>query len=849
MSEASARESSDLRQGHVIPSALGLAVLAIAAYVIPVSPTNPILAVFKDLLYLAAFVLPLAPLYKARQVSEGSERVAWTLLFAATVMGLLGQITWLVERLAFGLPVNEVFVGMAQVGFSAWITLMAAALALEVSSGGRQGVRAELVIDLMLIGTIGLTLTWEIFRILPLVPETVPPVDMMIGTANVVAALALGVAALGVLMSPGAMGGGASRLLVVFGSFAAAVARMVFAYELLFGAHTRWLEPVWLFALLILAAAGAERSSVVAAPEERDAQSTRWGSLRPLLVPIIIAYALSLLIRELLGSTYSGGNEWIAWGLLALLIVARVTITILGSERQAQEVSAWEHRYETVVEVLGEVVYEWDPVTDKLERSGSIDKVFGYAPGAMREAKTSQAFGLMHPEDRQRAEREINEAVKRGGWFELSYRIRHGDGTWRLINDRGFCEQNEKGEPVRVMGIMSDVTEARQNEERLQRAERLAALGGLAAGAAHEINNPLAAIALAAQVMQENDQLPEDVREDVRVIERQASRAGEVIDRMLVFARRKEGERKAVDLNGIVRDVLRSRQYMQETHGIRLDTDLLNNLPLVWIDAGQIERAVLNLVVNAERALQEVPEGERLLSVATRNSNIGAALEVSDNGPGIPAEVIPRIFDPFFTTREVGEGTGLGLSMSYSIAQSHEGDLRVESRGNEGTTFTLDLPRADAARRPASVSAEPGASPADGDEEGSATGPRAAMRILVVDDEQSVRSLARRFLATKGHHVDEAKSGRVALRMIQEREYDSLIVDLRMPDLSGEGLYEWLKKNRPALADRVIVISGDIANPQTVEILERMGRPFLLKPFDLDELLRVVDSLGDQDGG
>ena len=155
--------------------------------------------------------------------------------------------------------------------------------------------------------------------------------------------------------------------------------------------------------------------------------------------------------------------------------------------------------------------------------------------------------------------------------------------------------------------------------------------------------------------------------------------------------------------------------------------------------------------------------------------------------------------------------------------------------------FTLDLPRVGATRLKAAASVMPDAAAAGAGEERPEPDPSVAMRILVVDDEQAVRGLARRFLVKKGHHVDEAKSGKAALRMIQEREYDSVIVDLRMPDLSGEGLYEWLKKNRPELANRVIVISGDMANPETVEILERMDRPFLLKPFDLDELLQIVD--------
>ena len=214
---------------------------------------------------------------------------------------------------------------------------------------------------------------------------------------------------------------------------------------------------------------------------------------------------------------------------------------------------------------------------------------------------------------------------------------------------------------------------------------------------------------------------------------------------------------------------------------------------------------------------------------------MGAEVAVSDNGVGIPMDVLPHIFDPFFTTREVGEGTGLGLSMSYGIAQSHNGELRVETQPGEGTTFTLELPRA-----PENTTAE-----ADAAEEAVAVeaGPTSRpLRILVVDDEVSVRDLAKRFLEKKGHRVDEADSGSAALRLVTANDYDSIVLDLRMPDLSGEGLHEWLRKNRPHLAERVTVISGDLANPQTAEIIERMGQPYLVKPFDLDELLEKVEA-------
>ncbi|MFQ5745296.1 MAG: ATP-binding protein, partial [Acidobacteriota bacterium] len=794
-----------------------------------------------DLLYLAAFILPLQPLWGARRVCEGSERVAWTLLFVATLLGLLGHLTWMFERLVLGSPTYQVYVGLPQVGYSTWIMLMAIALALEVSSGGRPGVRAELVIDLLLIGAIGMVLAAEIFQVLPLVPASVQAVDLVVGSGNLIAAMALAVAALGILMSPAAMGGGVSRLLIVFGAFAAGVARLVFAYELVFGSHTLWLEPVWIFSLLIFSAAAAERTGASAATESSTMVAAPWSPLRTMVVPVIIAYALSLLIREILGSGGSGSGQGLAWGMLALLIVARVTIAIMGSERQAQEVSAWEHRYATVVQALGEVVYEWDPKSGRVLRSGNIGKVFGYRPEELAVADTYQSLGMMHEDDREPVQHRFQEVAERGGWFEIEYRVRHADGTYRLIRDRGVCDQDEVGKPVRVLGIMSDITDARENEERLQRAERLASLGGLAAGAAHEINNPLAAIALAAQMLQEDDRLPEDVRDDVRVIERQASRAGEVTDRMLVFARRKEGERSLVDLNDVVEEILRGRRYDLETHGVRLEQSCATALPPVWADVGQIERALLNLLVNAERALHEVPEGRRWLRVGTEAIGGGVVVTVSDNGAGIPAEVLPHIFDPFFTTREVGEGTGLGLSMSYGIAQSHGGELRVQTRAGAGTTFTLELPaapehlvaaqRASASGTAVSTAEEPAAGLSD---------PR-QLGILLVEDEPSLRDLARRFLEQKGHAVDEADSGRTALRLVAAGDYDTIILDLRMPDLSGEGLYEWLKKHRPELAERVIVISGDVANPDTPQTIERMGRPFLLKPFDLDELEQLIE--------
>ncbi len=537
-----------------------LAVATLALYALPISPDS--LPFVRELLLLVAFALPLWPLSQARAVSSREESVSWLLLLAGAAAGLAGQVVWIVYRLAVGAVASF---APAEIGFVTFMALSTVALALGVSANGRRGVRAELVIDLLLIGTIGLFLIQEIFALLP-ESHTVNSFELAMGGVNLIAAMGLGVAALGALISPAALGGGVPRLLLVFSGFVAAVARSIFAYNHFFGIETDWLTPAWIFCLLMITAAASER-----AREEPEAASeaAQGSPLRTLVVPMIVAYGLSLLIREILSAGSSTRDNNLGWAFLALLIVARVATAILNSERRAEELTAWERRYETLVNTMGSLVYEWDPKTDRILRSGAVEQMFGDEAARVSDS-VDFTLKLMHDEDRANAEREFRQAVKRGGPFEIEYRLRHEDDSWRLIRDRGFCEHDENGDPVRVLGIMSDVTEEKKNEERLRRAERLASLGGLAAGAAHEINNPLAAISLAAQMLVEDERLPEDVLEDVRVIERQASRAGEVTDRMLVFARRKEGERGVYNINDLVREVLRGRRYEIETHAISL---------------------------------------------------------------------------------------------------------------------------------------------------------------------------------------------------------------------------------------------------------------------------------------
>ncbi len=830
MNAATMSPPRDSRLTWFIRASVFLAVATFALYAAPIPPDR--FSFLREALLLAAFALPLWPLSQARKVSRGEHQVSWLLLIAGTAAGFAGQLVWMVYS---AVATESASFAPAEIGFVAFMAFTTVALAIEVSANGRRAMRSELFVDLLLIGTIGLFLVQEIFALLP-DSHTVNSFELAMGGANLIAALALGVAALGVLISPGTLGGGVPRLLLVFSGFIAAVARAIFAYRHFYGLDTTWLTPAWIFSLLMIAAAGSERAA--SGPESETQPGGSSSALRTLVVPMIVAYGLSLLIREILGAGANTQTNGIAWGALAVLIVARVATAIMSSEKHAADLTAWEKRYETLVNTMGSLVYEWDPNSGRVIRSGAVEQIFG-ADDAHVANTLDATMTLMHEEDRAATEKAFRDVAQRGGPFEIEYRLRGQQDSWRLIRDRGFCEHDENADPVRVLGIMSDITDERKSEERLRRAEKLASLGGLAAGAAHEINNPLAAISLAAQMLLEDDRLPDDVLDDVRIIERQAGRAGEVTDRMLVFARRREGERDAYDINDLVREVLAAQRYEIETHAITLQENPAAELPKVWIDPVQIERVLTNLIINAEKALADVPEDNRQLMVTTRPSGEGVAVDIADTGPGILDHVLPNIFDPFFTTREVGQGTGLGLSMSHSIVEAHGGELKVQTIPGEGTTFTMELPRAEEEEDESEKTIGGTRRVPDFvlQEETSAR----PLSILVVDDEKEIRQLAHRFLTGKGHSVAQAATGREALKLVMANEYDGVVLDLRMPDMSGEGFFDWLRQNRPEMANKVTLISGDLGNPQTVEILERIGRPYLLKPFKAHELLAHIE--------
>ena len=398
-----------------------------------------------------------------------------------------------------------------------------------------------------------------------------------------------------------------------------------------------------------------------------------------------------------------------------------------------------------------------------------------------------------------------------------------------------------------------------EHREALRQSEKLSAMGSLLAGVAHELNNPLAIAMGRASLLDEKAQAgapAAELAEDARRIREATERCGRIVRTFLNMARQRPPARRPVQLNDIVRAAADMLGYTLRSHGVVLELLLAENLPDVRADPDQLGQVVLNLMVNARQAL-ESQAGARLLVVASgvetprpgREPRVW--LRVADNGPGVPEELKPRLFEPFFTTKASGLGTGLGLSVSRGIVREHGGDLVLEqprdaSEPMPGAAFRLSLP----------ISGERGADGSDSQPaplpaatpRASATaddGAAEAPRVLVVDDEPEVAELLRELLESAGYDVATAESGAVALELLAEARFDAVISDIRMPDLDGPAFAARLKREHPALARRVLFVSGDTLSDAAREAIEALDAPTLDKPFASAEVLQALKRLLD----
>jgi len=499
------------------------------------------------------------------------------------------------------------------------------------------------------------------------------------------------------------------------------------------------------------------------------------------------------------------------------LIGTVATLRDITDPKRAQDTLARsEARYRHLVESASDAIVTLDANGRFTTVNHAAENISGYK----REELVGQWFAPMLPDDDlPKALAHFQQALSgETGLFESQFYRK--DGEIRTISITYSTPQKDE----EVLCLIRDVTDQKMLQEQLIQSEKMSAIGQLVSGVAHELNNPLAGISAFAQLLLAEKRFPPDQRTAAETIYSEARRASRIVQNLLTFARQHKAEKVPTAINQVLDDTLELRGYELRVRGIDVRREYDESIPDTMADAHQLQQVFLNLITNAEQAMEQREGHHHRLTVSTRRSGDAIRIEVEDTGAGIPANLIERIFNPFFTTKPTGSGTGLGLSISLGIVREHEGKIWAENAsqsGGGGARFVVEVPITEP--RPSGEHASITHVQVQGAD---------SLRVLVIDDEASVRVSLQRYLAGKGHQVETTASGEDGLLRLKASKYDAVILDMRMPDLSGEQLYERLRSNDPSHAERVIFTTGDLVNDQMRRFLDGTGRPCVSKPFE-----------------
>ena len=507
-------------------------------------------------------------------------------------------------------------------------------------------------------------------------------------------------------------------------------------------------------------------------------------------------------------------------GLRGIILTGR-NVTARNTTFQALQEAR--RRLEAVLDIAGAAIFVTDLDGTWMLANRSCAAMLGRRPDEIVGRRTHE---LLRPEEAERLEAHGREVLRAGHALQFDEFLELGGETRQLLCTTVPIIDGE-GNATGLCGVAADITDRRRAQEEkealetaLQRSQRMESLGQLAGGVAHDFNNLLAVILNYAEFVGEEIGSDHPAAADVAEIVRATQRAADLTRQLLVFSRHDHLRLEAVDVNRVA---LETQRMLDRTLGEDVDLVVVPALEPVHVlaDRGQLEQVLMNLVLNARDAM---PRGGRV-TVTIEPVDRFVRVEVADDGEGMSPETAERAFDPFFTTKPKGRGTGLGLATVYGIVTGSGGHIEIESHLQEGTTITMHLPSAE----PDKPAAEAATGPLDESN---------GMTVVVVEDEDAIRTLTRRILSRQGYDVVEAETPEHALSLCEDMKPDLLLTDVVMPGMSGKDLSERLRERHADL--RVLFMSGYTDNALDRYGLDAGGDSLLQKPFNGRELLTAV---------
>ena len=505
-----------------------------------------------------------------------------------------------------------------------------------------------------------------------------------------------------------------------------------------------------------------------------------------------------------------------------------------------REIKTLTERLTLATDAAGIGVWDLDLINDVLFWDDWMYRLYGVDPADFNGAYAAWQKSV-HPEDLAAAEREVALVVSGEKDFDMVFRIVRPDGEVRFIKANGRVIRDDRGSPLRMVGVNQDITRQKRDEERIQEAQKMESIGNLAGGIAHDFNNILFPVVGMAELLLQD--LPQGSLEykNVEEILTAARRGSALVKQILAFSRQHRHELIPVRLQKVLGEVIKlSRSTIPAN--IKITHEIQPDCGLVLADAVQMHQVAMNLVTNAYHAVVDTDHGGAIVLRLQERSLEGrdahgdglpgpgryAVMTIADNGCGMTPAVMAKVFEPYFTTKEKGKGTGLGLAVVYGIIRSHKGHIHIDSFPDRGTTITVYLPLMQ------------GRPKADEMAQAQVQLPIGTEQILLVDDEPAIVNLLKIMLSRQGYIVHEHTASPEALEAFRASpwDYDLVITDMSMPHMTGEQLVQHIHALRP---DMPVIICSGFSERVSAKNAREMGfKGFLMKPVALEQMARMV---------